>query len=350
MTELEKITITFDEVQDPKVDKLVAQNAEARGPVVPANREAPRVPLYYNPMFIYALAGGLAAFGAWSVLEPTIHHTPQGGEEGIGLFALFPTMGAAVGLMLAVSDALLSRNLTRAFLCGSIGLGIGFLVGLVGHFVAGFLFMFAIAAVAALMRGSQSEEITGIAFFVLMVGRSMAWTLAAMGMGLGQGVALRSKKLVMNGLVGGVIGGFLGGMAFDPIGKVVGGGGASRGFGMVIIGTAVGFFIGLVESMAKDAWLYMKAGPLAGKQFVIYKDPTVLGSSPKCDVYLFKDAAIEPRHAELRAVGTRYQIKDLGTKQGIYVNGRRVDSHMLQPGDQVVLGETVLEYAERPKK
>jgi hypothetical protein len=32
------------------------------------------------------------------------------------------------------------------------------------------------------------------------------------------------------------------------------------------------------------------------------------------------------------------------------VNGRRIETHTLAPGDQVVLGETVLEYAERPRK
>ena len=33
----------------------------------------------------------------------------------------------------------------------------------------------------------------------------------------------------------------------------------------------------------------MKEGLIAGKQFVLYRDPTYIGSAPNCHVYLFKD-------------------------------------------------------------
>ena len=36
-------------------------------------------------------------------------------------------------------------------------------------------------------------------------------------MGLAQGIALRSKRLLLYGLLGGVVGGLLGGLLFDPI-------------------------------------------------------------------------------------------------------------------------------------
>ena len=365
MEELERIKITLSEVQDSRVDELVARDEAARRPTAPANREPPKVPLYYNPMLIYAIAGGLGALGAWSAIEPFIQEgralrdlqNPKP-EYILALIALFPVMGATIGLMVAVSDALLSRNLSRAAFCGAIGLGVGLLAGTIGIFAGGFCYGI-IRQVGFSIFPPHPPRMGGPALFVQMVARALAWTIVATGMGLGQGIALKSKKLVLNGLVGALIGGFLGGLLFDPIDLIFGGSGSaatSRCVGMTTIGVAVGFFTGLVESMAKDAWLYMKAGPLAGKQFVIYKDPTILGSSPKCDVYLFKDAAIEPKHAELRAIGPRYQIKDLGTAQGVYVNGKRVESHVLQSGDTVVLGETVLEYAsmrntvQRPRK
>jgi hypothetical protein len=36
--------------------------------------------------------------------------------------------------------------------------------------------------------------------------------------------------------------------------------------------------MGLVESALKDRWLYVTSGPLAGKQFILYKSETTIGS------------------------------------------------------------------------
>jgi pSer/pThr/pTyr-binding forkhead associated (FHA) protein len=71
----------------------------------------------------------------------------------------------------------------------------------------------------------------------------------------------------------------------------------------------------------------------------------VLGSSPKADVYLFKDDAIEPRHAQIINRGGRFEIEDCNTPDGTYVNGIPVARHLLHPGDQIVLGKTVLEFS-----
>ena len=89
----------------------------------------------------------------------------------------------------------------------------------------------------------------------------------------------------------------------------------------------------------------MKKGPLAGKQFVLFKEATVLGSSPKAEIYLFKDDQIEPKHAVIYNRGGRFEIEDQGTPDGVYVNGIPVGSQILQSGDQIVIGKTVLEFA-----
>ena len=107
----------------------------------------------------------------------------------------------------------------------------------------------------------------------------------------------------------------------------------------------VGLFVGIVEQWTKSAWLLMRAGPLAGKQFVIFRNPTVLGSAPKADIYLFKDEAIEPRHALIHDRGGRFEIEDMDTADGTYVNGIPVKRQILKSGDQIVLGKTVLEFA-----
>lgn len=357
MSDLPRIKISLNEVQDPRLDEAIDREAAARRAAGPApggaaSREAMKVPFYYNPIVAYAFFGAVGAAIAWAVVEPSMRASELG-EDNIAGLLLFPLVGACIGLFVACCDAILSRNPTKALHCGAVGLGIGALSGVLGIFLGGLVFGIATAIAVNFVK---NNEIAGISFFILVVGRAMAWTFAAAGVGLGQGVALKSKKLVMNGLVGGLVGGFIGGMAFDPIDKILNGGQMgetatmSRFFGLTAIGLAVGLFTGLAESIAKDAWLYMKAGPLAGKQFVIYRDPTVLGSSPKSDIYLFKDPAIEPSHAEVRSLGTRYELRDLGSKHGIYVNGKRIQSRVLEPGDEIRLGETVLQYAERQRK
>src|SRR5439155_7685318 len=77
---------------------------------------------------------------------------------------------------------------------------------------------------------------TGFGFLVLMMGRAGAWVAAAIPAGIGQGIALREKKVVLNGLLGGVLGGLLGGLLFDPISLVF-----SRPDGTAAISRAVGF-------------------------------------------------------------------------------------------------------------
>jgi Inner membrane component of T3SS, cytoplasmic domain len=191
----------------------------------------------------------------------------------------------------------------------------------------------------------------GLALLIFIMGRASAWAVAAIPAGFGQGIALRDRKIVFNGMLGGVLGGLLGGIFFDPINMLFatedGGAELSRAVGLTIIGLTVGFFVGVVEQWTKTAWVMMKTGPLAGKQFVLYRNPTVLGSSPKADIYLFKDEAIEPSHALIHNRGGRFEIEDQDSADGVYVNGLQIRRRILQPGDKIVLGKTQLEFALR---
>ena len=61
---------------------------------------------------------------------------------------------------------------------------------------------------------------TGLALLVFMMGRAAAWSIAAIPAGMGQGIALRERKVILNGVVGAVLGGLVGGLLFDPISYV----------------------------------------------------------------------------------------------------------------------------------
>jgi Protein of unknown function (DUF3662)/FHA domain len=76
------------------------------------------------------------------------------------------------------------------------------------------------------------------------------------------------------------------------------------------------------------------------RRYVLDGPVASLGRSRECDC-VFRDPNISRRHAELRRGPTGdWQVIDLGSTNGVKVNGRRVDSSRLSPGDEVILGTT----------
>lgn len=51
------------------------------------------------------------------------------------------------------------------------------------------------------------------------------------------------------------------------------------------------------------------------------------------------DATVSRRHAELSVTDSGFQLKDLGSSNGTFVNGVRVDSYFVAPGDTVTFGK-----------
>lgn len=261
---------------------------------------------------------------------------------------VFPIIAALVGLFVAAADGLLSHAFRRAAVCALVGMACGLALGLAASVVANILYGWTESLVGSIDGGGPRSV---LGFLAQMLSRGLVWAIAGLTMGLGQGIALRSKRMVVNGLLGGLVGGLLGGLLFDPIAELVQRGsehvvGAepSRAIGFAVIGLTTGLMIGVVELLARDAWLKMLVGPLAGKEFVLFKNPTVIGSSPKADVYLFKDPEVDPAHALLHAVGDGYEIEDRTGAGRTFLNGRPVRRAHLEHGDQVRIGKTVLSF------
>jgi signal transduction histidine kinase len=54
------------------------------------------------------------------------------------------------------------------------------------------------------------------------------------------------------------------------------------------------------------------------------------------------DQEVSRQHAELRRTGRRYTLADLGSSNGTFVNGARVNTYELSSGDQVQMGSTLM--------
>jgi pSer/pThr/pTyr-binding forkhead associated (FHA) protein len=91
--------------------------------------------------------------------------------------------------------------------------------------------------------------------------------------------------------------------------------------------------------------LIMRRGPQPGKIFELNADVLTIGSGSKNNIVIL-DNDISREHCRLIRVMADYEVNDLRSNRGTFVNGQRVSSGwLLKPGSIVELGENVtLEY------
>ena len=76
-----------------------------------------------------------------------------------------------------------------------------------------------------------------------------------------------------------------------------------------------------------------------GERHEIDRNRLVIGRSRECDIQL-ADPNVSRRHAEVRREGSAFWLVDLGSTNGIDVNGRRQHRTKLSDGDRVTIGTT----------
>ena len=81
-----------------------------------------------------------------------------------------------------------------------------------------------------------------------------------------------------------------------------------------------------------------------GKSAVLRSGGGVIGRSRECDVVL-SDQNVSRKHAEVRPSGGKWIVKDLGSTNGVKVNGRRITgAQSLKPGDTIELGTSTIGF------
>jgi hypothetical protein len=83
--------------------------------------------------------------------------------------------------------------------------------------------------------------------------------------------------------------------------------------------------------------LVVVRGPNAGSRFLLDRDQTTIGRHPDSDIFL-DDVTVSRRHASLTREGGSLVARDLGSLNGSYVNGERVDERALATGDELQIG------------
>lgn len=90
---------------------------------------------------------------------------------------------------------------------------------------------------------------------------------------------------------------------------------------------------------APQARLEFILGPMANQTLALTDELTTIGSVAGATVVL-ADPAVSKKHAAIRRIDATYELADLGSTNGIYVNGTKVPKKTLEPGDIVRVGNT----------
>jgi hypothetical protein len=314
-------------------------------------------------LIFYSVAGGLGGLAAWGAAEPFM------GIRNVYVRALIlgAFIGAFIGAFLASIDAL-SVGQRRLALRGMRAGGlIGALGGARGRFVAELGF--------DLLEGR-------------LIGRIVGWAVLGVVIGFGTGWASRSQARMRNGALGGVLGGALGGFLYQllttllpqilayPLAFVLAAGGGPPGgaapaqsagssstdvmnvaqmlglaIAITVLGVLIGFFIGLVSELLKQGWLMVvrskSRNAREGREYSLLKQVTSIGRAEECDVGLFGDQSVAPRHAVIRREGRNFYLTPSSGARVIVnralLNGR----HLLRSGDRIEIGGTLFLFRER---
>lgn len=83
--------------------------------------------------------------------------------------------------------------------------------------------------------------------------------------------------------------------------------------------------------------LVVTTGPRRGLFWELPDGTTVAGRDTKAQIFL-DDVTVSRDHAAFDVDGRRLHLRDLGSTNGTYVNGERLDEIDLEPGDEVFIG------------
>ena len=99
---------------------------------------------------------------------------------------------------------------------------------------------------------------------------------------------------------------------------------------------------------AGAAILIVKRGPNAGARFLLDQETTTAGRHPESDIFL-DDATVSRRHAEFRLNDGTFEVVDVGSLNGTYVNREPRNSQVLAIGDEIQIGKFRLVFIAGPE-
>lgn len=244
--------------------------------------------------------------------------------------------GLMIALCLGIAEPATDRNLAGVVINGSVAAAMGLLGGVVVSLFVDRLF--------AALGGDTTGGLTDAR---QVIARAVTWGVMGLFLTIGTGLVMRSFKKFAIGLAGGLVGGVIGGAIYDPLALFTERPELSRLIALAAIGLFAGLSTGLIENAAKSGWVRVITGLIAGKQFILYRNPTFIGSGPDCQIYLFKDDKVGRRHAAIHLVPGGFELEDLPLGAPTVINGRPTKRARLRHGDRISIGATTFLFQEK---
>ncbi len=86
-----------------------------------------------------------------------------------------------------------------------------------------------------------------------------------------------------------------------------------------------------------QSFLECTEGAETGRRFLISEHNLILGRSHECNIRL-EDPLVSGRHASIAREGDQFVLEDLGSSNGVFVNGEKVKRAMLANNDEIRIG------------
>jgi pSer/pThr/pTyr-binding forkhead associated (FHA) protein len=92
--------------------------------------------------------------------------------------------------------------------------------------------------------------------------------------------------------------------------------------------------------------IVVRQGKEPGRMFELRKDRMTIGRSRDSDIFL-EDLAVSRLHTTINRENGGFVLRDEGSANGTYINGKRITEQPLEEGDEIQVGQSVLAFVRR---
>ncbi|MBN2051692.1 MAG: hypothetical protein JW760_14675 [Spirochaetales bacterium] len=282
---------------------------------------------------LYLLLGTAAGFLVWFLLE--IQMNVDGGTLYFRLILQGGIIGAVYGALLGMGEGI-------ALSIGSKTIK-GFTLGLVAGFIAGGASILAAQGILMFLTEARGASVTDITGTYLPIARIPGWTLIGCVLGIIEGIRSRSFRRLLFGLLGGFLGGLVGGLIYEGLHTASFNAPVLRLAGFSALGILLGIGLSVADSGGRFGILKVMNGKFKGKEYILSKKKSRIGSSAGCDIILPDETEAKVSALVVRTEKKLHLVK-VAQVQNLFVNDSSVERVQLKYEDVIRCGKTALRF------
>jgi|GEM_PF-2503975 len=283
-------------------------------------------------LMFYLIAGALGGIGSWAFVLFLLNRDFS--NPIIPNIILGSIIGLHIGAYIWSVEAVAARQRYKAVI-GSI---YGGMSGIIGGGIGG---LFG-ATIFTKIGGFIVERMDAMSEAGVYLGLALGWGLLGLFIGMSGGIAERSWKKSVYGIIGGTIGGVIGGIIFNYLRSNIHY--SATAIGLAFLGGSIGLGISLVEEALSTVKVRIIKGRNEGRTFSVTKNTISIGRDDRCDVCLSGNEGVALQHAKISVNNNAFEIAETGGGTGVYVNDKKVSKSELKNGDIIRIGSAVLMF------